>query len=110
MPKLPDRDPNKKRKFKGKRKPKPEPPPPETNGDAWEAFLREDWMESAKGNGWKDYELENGDIVTVTVFSQKGFYRWCCASPDGRQDYAKRGFDSEEEAMENLGEFLGVGE
>ncbi len=71
---------------------------------AWSEFVDpSEWKRSKKGNLWRHYEG-----LTVTVFCRAdGLYGWSVADSDDVR-YSRRVCESEDAAMDALGEELGV--
>lgn len=62
------------------------------------------WRRSRKGNLWREW-----DGLTVSIFYRNRRYHWSIA--DGEETRFSKGmYADEQEAMDALGEVLGVGE
>jgi hypothetical protein len=70
---------------------------------AWAQF-EAGFRRSRKGNRWCHYEGR-----TICVFTRgDGYYGWSISGNESTQ-FSKGGYQTEEEALGSLGEFLGVG-
>lgn len=62
------------------------------------------WRRSKRGNLWRYWEGK-----TVTIFARpQGGYAWCVVSGDDKW-YSPGGFSTESEALDSVGEAIGVG-
>jgi hypothetical protein len=70
-----------------------------TQATEYERFLR-GFRESRRGNLWRKF-----DELTLTVFERDGRFSWCISSGEDNTRFSRwRGFEGEEEAMEDLWE------